>query len=89
MILSLALALALAAGQPAPDDSPASCPTVLTQEAQSCRAVAASKAASPATCLIDPARPRPAIDRIVVIGDRKRHPPPTSHAAPPEAVNLK
>ena len=42
MILSLALALA--AAQPAPDAAQASCPTVLTHEAQSCRAIAASKA---------------------------------------------
>ena len=42
MILSLALALA--AAQPAQAPAPASCPTVLTHEAQSCRAVAASKA---------------------------------------------
>jgi tetratricopeptide (TPR) repeat protein len=42
MILSLALALAAAeSAQPA---TPASCPTVLTHEAQSCRAVAASAA---------------------------------------------
>jgi tetratricopeptide (TPR) repeat protein len=37
------LALALAAAQPAPAAAPTSCPSVLTQEAQSCRAVAASK----------------------------------------------
>ena len=43
MILTLA-ALALAAAQPAQAGAPAACPTVLTPEAQSCRAVAASKA---------------------------------------------
>ena len=42
MILSLALAIA--AAQSAPAAAPASCPTVLTHEAQSCRAIAASKA---------------------------------------------
>ena len=42
MILSLALALA--AAQPAPAPAQPSCPTVLTHEAQSCRAIAASKA---------------------------------------------
>jgi tetratricopeptide (TPR) repeat protein len=42
MILSLALALA--ATQPAQAAGPAACATVLTHEAQSCRAVAASKA---------------------------------------------
>jgi tetratricopeptide (TPR) repeat protein len=38
--MNLSLALALAAAQPAPN----ACPTVLTHEAQSCRAIAASKA---------------------------------------------
>jgi len=41
MILLIAAALAAQAGPPAP---PAACPTVLTQEAQACRAVEASKA---------------------------------------------
>jgi len=40
----LPLALALAAAQPAQAAEPAPCPTVLTQDAQACRAVEASKA---------------------------------------------
>ncbi len=39
----LTLALALSAAQPAPAAEPSPCPSVLTHEAQSCRAIAANK----------------------------------------------